>query len=108
MVGHFPIPYPDELLFSIIARCVKRMGSPTAKALLLSLFRTTGQRAIIELPGRLEILAKNLPPGFPLSAEELIDRHTLYPWFAPFLPQDRAAKLRSKMLHDHAGALFYL
>ena len=91
MIAFFPDPYPEELLYSVIARYQERVMVIDRKTALLDLFGTSNALAVIALPSHLGALVSNLPSGNPYSPELLIKRHTLLPYFAPFLERDQLA-----------------
>ena len=97
MIGYFPTPYPDELFYSLCARYSDRMGYSTKIAVRRDLFNTEKLLGSILLAQRIRQFIGNLPAGYVYSVERVIDRHTLLPFFAPFLPQDRVKRLRADM-----------
>jgi hypothetical protein len=106
MHGHFPNPYPDEMLYGICARLSERANFPSKKGFCESLFGA-GAIAVIDLPSRLEFLADQLPLGHP-SAEILLQNHTLLPLYLPFLPKARAEKCKLAALGDGGKSLPFL
>jgi hypothetical protein len=96
-IGHFPTPYADELLYSICARFATRADYPSVKAVLEELFGATTATAVIDLPNRLGWLAAALPENSSLTADRLIDRHTLLPFFSAFQPATRITQLRDDL-----------
>lgn len=99
---YFPRLYPDELLYSAIARCRVHLGMGSHKGLLSMLFGDTKVAAVTDLPSHLQVLADNTG----LDAEELVANHTLFPIYAPFIPKQRRLKLYQAMLaSDQPGAL---
>lgn len=97
MICVFPDPYPDELLYSVCARYSALMGYPNKITAISDFFGGTGIAAVVDLPNRLDHLINALPPGHLYSVDELIYRHTHYPFYAPFLPRDRALLVRDTM-----------
>lgn len=97
MICVFPDPYPDELLYSVCARYSALMGYPNKITATCDFFGGTGVAAVVDLPNRLDHLINALPPGHLYSVDELIYRHTHYPFYAPFLPRDRALLVRDTM-----------
>lgn len=97
MIGHFPSPYPDELLYSICARFSDRVAHPNAKSILQELFGSTTACATVDLPNRLDYLAAALPRGTSLTASKLIDKRTLFPFFSAFLPPSQVKQIRKDM-----------
>jgi Tn7-like transposition protein D/TniQ len=112
MLGFFPTPYPDELLYSIIARYHIRSGNISPKITLQELFGSTTTIATPDLPSSLNYLSKQLQHLFPNSVTDLIDRYTLYPFYRPFLPPQRDRSIQKSMkasigqnIHTRAGIM---
>lgn len=97
MVGHFPSPYPDELLYSLCARFSTRVAYSGAKSTLQEIFGAATASAVIDLPNRLSYLATALPAGTSLTLDSLILRHTLFPFFSAFIQPERVRLLRKCM-----------
>jgi hypothetical protein len=97
MIGYFPEAYPDELLYSICARCFDRMCYPSKQSLVQELFGKRTILACIELPSHLDILIAALPERHHYTADQLIDYHTLLPFYGPFLPPSRLHCIRQDM-----------
>lgn len=77
---HFPVPYPDELYYGVIARAYHNLGKPaqsTFEELLFGSHTTSGVYVIKQFP-------KNLPEGYPLTREEMDTKHTLRPLLEAF------------------------
>ncbi len=91
---YFPRLYPDELLYSAIARCRVHLGMNSHKGLLKMLFGDSKVAAITDLPTHLAALANNTG----LNTADLIAHHTLFPLYAPFIPQTRRVDLYQAML----------
>lgn len=91
---YFPKLYPDELLYSGIARCRTHLGISNHKTLLHMLFGDTKVAAITDLPSHLTALASHTG----LDTMNVIMRHTLFPLYAPFIPKKRRTDLYQAML----------
>jgi hypothetical protein len=100
MIGCFPDPYPDELLYSVFARLNDRMQYPSRKGMLRDIFGNEHANAPVYLPSHLEYLTKVLPPAHRYTVDRLIDDHTLAPYYALFLPPERYVQLRADMRGD--------
>jgi len=97
MLGHFPTPYREELLYSLCARYTLRVSYPSAKSVLQDLFGAPTTCAVVDLPSRLNYLAASLPIGTSLTLNRLINRHSLFPFFSAFLPPARVKQIRKDM-----------
>ncbi len=104
MIEHFPDPYPDELLYSVWARYSDQVRYPTRQDVLKELFgRIT--RPIVDLPCHLGYLISNLPTGHSYTLDRLIDCHTLFPFYSPFLPLERSKSIRAQMISSDGTAI---
>ena len=79
-----PRPYPDELLYSVIARAAYHYGYWSPTQLLLPLFGSREVIAVPDLPSNLAALAERAFHAWGLSAEELALRHTLLGYYTHF------------------------
>lgn len=104
MLGHFPAPYPDELLYSVCARFAARAGYANVKSVLDELFGAPTATAVIDLPNRLGFLAAALPANSSLTADRLIALHTLLPFFSAFRSASRVEQLREDLKGTHGPA----
>ena len=112
MIGFFLDPYPEEILYSAIARNAVALNYPNLRSVGVTYFGDPHAIATIMLPCRLEHLVTHLPPNTGHIADTLIDKHTLLPFFAPFLPPTRVTQLRDDMcsakgmgVHMRAGLM---
>ncbi len=105
MLTFFPEPYPDELFYSVLARYHLRSSNSSIKDTLRDLFNSDSVVATIDLPSHLNKLCSNLPLGSTLTSSEMLNKHTLYPLFAPFLPEDRAQKIKEMMLSENGNGI---
>ncbi len=94
MLSFFPTPYPDEILCSVFARYHIRSGNIKPEETLLELFNSRHITVRADLPYNLAYLIKKLPLLSPYTVESLIQKHTLYPIYAVFMPNRRSAILR--------------
>jgi hypothetical protein len=112
MVSFFPKPYPDEILYSIIARYHIRSANTSPKVTLTELFNSSSTVATADLPSHLNRLNQNLQLFSNSTVEELIDKYTLYPFYSVFLPPKRAIQVKESMkakqggdIHTRAGIM---
>src|SRR5437879_10471067 len=98
MIRCFPDPFHDELLYSICARFSDHMGYSAPHSVIIDLFGRKGFLAVTDLPSHLGRLADNLPQKDYYTVDNLIENHTLLPFYRPFLPYiDRLIRIRSCM-----------
>ncbi|MDZ8257985.1 TnsD family transposase [Nostoc sp. ChiQUE01b] len=103
MLGFFPAPYPDEILYSILARYHIRSGNTSPKITLRELFNSQGVIATVDLPSNLNSLIENLQFISNYQVEDLIYKYTLYPFYSVFLPPKRATQVMESMKADFGG-----
>src|SRR2546421_1522831 len=105
MLEHFPDPHPDEMLYSVWARYSDHVGYPHLTDALQDLFGNRDVQPIVDLPCHLEYFFHQLPYGHTYTIEDLINRHTLLPFYRPFLPQDRVDQVQEQMLKGYIRTL---
>lgn len=105
MMGHFPTPYPDELLYSICARVQERMRFPRPRTALKVMFGTQARSVAIDLPCRLGHLVEQLPIGQLLTVDDLTVRTTLFPYYAPFLSEARMQTMHADMVGNQVSII---
>lgn len=93
----FPHLYPDELLYSILARYHVLSQNVSLKETVNDLFNRHSASAVIDLPSNLYTLCENLTPGSSITPEYLIEHHTLLPLYRPFLGPERHEKVLTAM-----------
>lgn len=93
---NLPLPYPDELLYSVITRYHLRSNNSSPKWTLREVYGTEIVIPTIDLPSHLDDLT-NGSVFRGISCEQWICQHTFYSYFAPFLPTERAERLKQLM-----------
>lgn len=106
MIIHFPTPYPDELLYSVFARYHIRSGNFFLKHTMEDLFGKRTATATAMLPSGIRLLVERLPENTTLNEQEIIEKHTMFPFYTAFLPGERAKKIYESMLCDSGGNIF--
>lgn len=98
MLSFFPIPYLDELLYSVLCRYHLRSGNRSFRQTKLDLFKTAGNKQYyLGLPNNLATLVHQLPFGSNLTLNQLLQEHTLFPYYRTFLTNREVKRLRKKM-----------
>lgn len=106
MIGLFPDLYADELLYSACGRYSDRMQYPGKMTVVRELLGSSSLKAVTDLPWHFETFLANLPLGHRYSFQELANRHTLLPFYSPFLTQEVRDQLVSAMQATN-GLNFY-
>lgn len=99
MIMQFPIPYPDELLSSVLARFIHRQGINADKQALDILF---GSRNIVPsslFQGHVQLLLSNAGHIWNISPEQVIDDHSLLGVFKPFMDAARYDAQKQELIH---------
>ncbi|MEC1180495.1 TnsD family Tn7-like transposition protein [Metasolibacillus meyeri] len=91
MLPFFTNPYPDELLYSAIARYHFYSGNLDCKDTLEELFGSRSVVPSVEIGSNFSILAERLGPQY--SVESLLANHTIYPYYALFLSKQRQLEI---------------
>lgn len=97
MLAFFPPPYEDELLYSLCARYARLMEYGNSQTAPRDLFGRENISAVTDLPTYLSHLAAQLQLVDGPDADELIDRHTLLPYYAAFHPIEQQKKARAAL-----------
>lgn len=97
MIACFPDPYPDELLFSVCARFDSEMSYPQPRAAIQEMFGDRMAVAAIDLPNRIDCLINSFLFPHLYTADSFIDDNTLFPFYTPFVPVERASSVRREM-----------
>ena len=100
---NFPTPYPNELIYSTIARAGIHHAITSPKQLLEEVFANRKVIATIDLPSHLICLLKHLPPYYTL--ENLAYKHTLFPIHALFSPENTRLKCLQWMGNQSKGSI---
>ena len=103
-VSHLPIPYEDELLYSIVARYGEMTGYVDSSSSNLDLFGRTFGHASSRAPSALSAMAKRLPLSLNISARDLVSRHTLLPYYYAYFPEIRREKAIAEALAQNGRA----
>lgn len=106
MMTFFPVPYKDEILYSVLARYHVRSGNVSIKATQKDIYGTDSITAIMDLPSHINRIMENLPVGHHYTSEYLIANHTLYPFYAAFLPSEHASLVKESMIGDNGGSIY--
>lgn len=102
---NFPVPYPDELIYSLVARAGIHLGLTSPKQLLDEVFANRHVIATVDLPNHLAPLVQLLPESMGLDVACLAYRHTLFPLYAPFTTEERRRHCLEQIAGDSQGAI---
>src|SRR5260370_22865541 len=97
MITRFPDPYFDEIFYSMCARYYDKLQYSNKAGFLRDLF-DKNMHPSVDLPHRLGYFVDKLPLKRFFTVDHLIDHHTLFPFYNPFLSEERSHQLRAKMV----------
>lgn len=97
MTCYLPYPYPDELLYSVIARHLTHMSQLNPSAFTANIFGRAfkGQ---VDLPCSLSEVSCRTYSTWGLSGDQIMDLLTLFPFYARYIPNDRTEMSRLSLL----------
>ena len=105
---NLPMPRPDELLYSLVARSAIYIGLWSPKQLMETIYRSRKTLAIPDLPSSLGRLA-GIAEAWGMTIEGLANQHTLLPYYTHFLPTAERRRVveammrRQEYLHVRLG-----
>ncbi len=105
MISYFPAAYPDELLYSLLARYHLHTCSTSPKQTLDDLYGDRNVRATMDLPGHLSALCRRLPAERGFTPEGLTGGFTLLPYYAAFEPPVVVSQTLAAMIEGHADGI---
>ncbi|MDA1930473.1 TnsD family transposase [Bacillus cereus group sp. BcHK130] len=91
MLPFFTDPYPDELIYSAIARYHFYSGNLDCKDTLEEVFQSRSVIPSVEIGSHFAILAEQLAPNY--FVEDILANHTIYPYYAMFLTKQRQQQI---------------
>ena len=91
MIAQFPYFYPDELVYSLLARYYEKSGYMRYTFVAEDLFKLKTVRPDIEFvnqytPAALLMITKEI------TIEQVIEKHTMFSYYGRFLPKERRNK----------------
>ncbi|ACB83847.1 TnsD family Tn7-like transposition protein [Natranaerobius thermophilus] len=104
MLTFFTDPYKDELLYSAFARYHFLSGNIDLKDTLRELFGKDSVIPNFELGSNLNVLCQKI--GTHYNAMELIKKHTVFPYYSPFLPEQRKQEIINNICTSDAVGIF--
>lgn len=107
MLSFFTDPFPGEILYSAAARYHHLAKNKKTSATVRDWFGEESYRVVVDFPSHLNHLISALPEGHLYTTDILIENHTLFPFYAPFLPAGRTDKIREYMRSSIRGGAVY-
>lgn len=104
MISFFPVPYPDELWYSVICRYHVRSGNYCAKHTMQQLYGDTYRTPSLMLCGGINTLLPQLPQGY-LHTKDIVMQHTFYPYYARFFSTQRKRSTYAYTVNGNPAAV---
>ena len=102
MIGFFPEPYPDELLYSLFSRYYVRSGYNKYVFAAEELFANRAVRPSFEFfPALKKEVIEQLTKE--ITLEEIVYKHTMFPYYCRFLPEERKRAALDALLRMDSG-----
>lgn len=101
MLPFFTNPYPNELIYSAIARYHFYSGNIDFKDTLEEVFLSRSVIPSVEIGSQFTALAQQIGSNY--SAESLIADHTIYPYYALFLSKQRQKEIMQDIKGNGQG-----
>jgi hypothetical protein len=104
MLG-FPVPYQDELIYSLVARAGVHSGSISPKQLLDDVYANRKIIATVDLSSHLTEISNQYPLSLNITVSSLIYQHTLFPIYAPFIDEIKRQAAMNWMASQSKGLI---
>lgn len=104
----FPTAFPDETLHSVLSRYALLCGGSSRRAPFAGEKAAASFTQNVAFPSRLGDLVGALPAGTDLSVAQIIKRHSVLPYYAPFLTNDQLQYAHASMAGDGRGLMLML
>lgn len=101
----FPEAFPDETLHSVLSRYVRLCGIGSRQAAFAGERAAASFSQNVAFPSRLAEFVESLPRGTGLSVLGVIRRHTLLPYYAPFMTRAQLDHMQASMAGDGKGLM---
>lgn len=105
MLHFFPASFPDETLFSRLARYHRLSGHQVDRESLQELVGLHTHVITSDLPSSLHVLVSRISGNSRLSTSEIIRSNTIFPYFAGFLPAERRSRAIETMSSTNTSGL---
>ncbi|MBU3085607.1 MULTISPECIES: TnsD family Tn7-like transposition protein [Acinetobacter] len=101
---NFPMPYENELIYSTVARAGTRLALDSPKQLLDEVFKNRKVIATVDLPCHLNAIIHQFP-NHQFTVEEIAYQYSLFPIYAPFVPEKRRQQCLKWMADISQGSI---
>src|ERR1041384_926910 len=105
MIALAPRLYPDELLYSFCSRYHELMGYRSRESTGRDLFKRGVVKVAFDFPSGLRTLTQATSWSDWKTVDQLIDSHSLLPFYAAFVLPRKLSHIRASMAGDGGGAI---
>jgi hypothetical protein len=105
MISYIEGPHEDEPLFSLLARIYGGLIGPSRSQFAQHLFGNPRLVMPFDFPCGIEALARSIGTRVGLTAEDLIQHHTMFPIAAFLMPAEHAERVKVAMRGNRAVAM---
>ena len=99
-------PYPDELLYSVVARYLANMMSRHTARIIRTIFGGNNRECSVFLPIGLSIVADRTWPIWTMNGRDIANELTMYPYYVAFLSADLKEKIMDALLSRNWSKIF--
>lgn len=93
---YLPVPYPDELLCSMIARYASRIHAKNLRVVMFAVFNKIDGTVALDLPNSIATMSER--SFWSLNDRDIIYNTTLFPYYTKYLPTENLAGWFQKLL----------
>ena len=105
MIHFFTDPYKDELIYSAISRYHFYNGNIDFKDTLEECFAKRTIISSLEIGSPIDVLVKNIGGNY--TSEYLIKKHTIFPYYIPFLPTKRREETIKEIKYGDCSGIYH-
>jgi transposase-like protein len=100
MLSIIPRIFPDELFYSWFSRYHRFSGNSSPVITMIELFNKKNSKLNIHFPFCLEFLIEQFPENLLLTSDDIINKHTIFPYLRLFMRSDCIDNTIEAMKYD--------
>lgn len=100
MLSIVPSIFPDELFYSWFARYHRFSGNSSPVITMAELFNKKNSKLNIHFPFNLEFLIEQFPENLLITSDDIINKHTIFPYLRLFMRSDGIDNVIEAMKYD--------
>lgn len=103
--GFIAIPYPEELLYSVIARTKTMALYDSPASLGVTFFGRRNVPATIDLPGHIGFFSQSVGEILPFTSQDIVNKLTLWPYYSRFVKRANRDQVFQLILGERADEI---